>query len=127
MRACDLGGGFAIALEENEAPGILLAEEGCLSRGQLRAFAPTDEAANFHDADIGLLLADKTVAFAGSDQRGANPGGLVARCHGANGQTEAGAAANGCGIDRRWQGSNDAGVFGFQPAKLGAGFGLRFE
>ena len=71
-----------------------------------------------------LLLADKTVAFAGSDERAANFGGLVARCQRANGQAVAGAAANGGGIDCRWKGSDDAGVFRFQPAKLGAGLSL---
>ena len=121
----DLGGGFAIALEENEAPGILLAEEGCLSRRQLRAFAPTDEAANFHD--------DWILGYCLRTRQSRSPAAtselqiLVASSRDAmraNGQAEPGAAANGGGIDRRWQGSDDAGVFGFQPAEFGGGFGL---
>ena len=104
----DLGGGFAVALEENEAPGILFAEEGGFSRRQLRGFAPADEAAHFHDAGCGLLLADKTVAFTGGHQRTADLCRLIARGHGAYGEAVAGAAADGGGIDGRWQGSDNA-------------------
>ena len=127
----DLSGCFAIALEKNKTPGILFAKEGYLGRRQLRAFTPTNEAANFHDTNfwtaLELLLANKTVAFTGSNQRAANFGGLVVRSQRTNSQAEPRAAANRGRIDCRWKGSNDAGVFCFQPAKLCGGFILRFE